>query len=358
MGIETERFVKLAPYVGNVNEALEFADRYSVPSEDILLLALNLSGFHYGNTPNDRGRFRLTVPGGRAYRMATTITNLPVTNFNYVGRKILLGDYEVGSVPVVKKDTCTDTYWRSENHLTLNSNSRSLCRGCDFCGTYQLESAEKNLTDIGTLEAEAKILAKQAGSFDKVDAIGIVTGCFNDENKLVEHIKNVRHVFSQVGFRGEIQYVGSQLRSTKALSDLIDDGPFALYLTLEIFSNREKSMKRQKSSLDLDASRTLLDSAKKMGANTSFLYICGLDSLSTFREELPKFEGLVTRLPLFQTYQLYTPEQILLRSNEASKLDYFLGMRQTVEKIFPDMKPVLHHNYRGLWYTKYKEDNI
>jgi len=341
------------PFIKDFEQATEFAERYSVPKDDILLMALNLSGIQSGNVENDRGRFYLTMPNGRLYRLALTVTTPEFTNFKHTGESVLLDSMEIGKAGTIEKDTCTDSYWRGHAHLTLNSNQRSLCKGCGFCGTYDLERGDSPLTDRGSLEAEANQLLLEVGDFSQVKAIGIVTGCFMDENSLVKHIKMVRSVFSERGFKGEIQYVGSQLKNESSITELVKDGPFSLFLTVEMFSNRDELMKKQKSSLSLDRARELLGYTRSIGAGASFLYISGLDSLDTFKEELPKFAKVINRFPQIQTYQLYSPKQIVFRHANATTLDYFLNLRQFTENTLPDLTPVIFHNYRGLWYTNY-----
>ncbi|MBI5733261.1 hypothetical protein HY967_04940 [Candidatus Jorgensenbacteria bacterium] len=346
------------PYLNDIAHAVELADRYQVPVEDILLIGLNLSGIRFGKVENDRGRFSITMPSGKSYYVALTITNAPLSNFTHDGSTVSLGDEKIGKATEIEKDTCTDSYWRNRTHLTLNSNSRSICRGCSFCGTYNLERADKPLKEEEILEQRASELLQEVGSFSDVDALGIVTGCFLNEEATVDHIRLVRKVFSQIGFRGEIQYVGSQIKTEASIAHLIEDGPFALYLTLEVFSRREALMKKQKSSLNLLESRWLLKAAKNMGGESSFLYIAGLDPMSVIRDELPQFADVVTRFPQLQTYQLYTPDQIELRDHEADSLDYYLQLRQLAEQVFPNLRPVTFHNYRGLWYSQYRAKPI
>lgn len=341
------------PFIRDIEQASEFAEEYGVPKDNVLLMALNLSGIQSGDVQNDRGRFYLTMPNGKLYRLALTVTTPEFTNFKHTGESVLLGNIEMGKAGTIEKDTCTDSYWRGYNHLTLNTNQRSLCKGCGFCGTYNLERGDSPLTDRESLEAEAEQLSSDVGDFSKVNAIGIVTGCFMDENSLVKHIKMVRSVFSERGFKGEIQYVGSQLKNESSIVELVKDGPFSLFLTIEMFSNRDELMKKQKSSLTLDRARELLGYTKSIGAGSSFLYIAGLDSLDIFKEELPKFAEVINRFPQIQTYQVYSPKQIVFRHNDATTLDYFLKVRQFTENTLPDLTPVIFHNYRGLWYTNY-----
>ncbi|KUK83411.1 MAG: Uncharacterized protein XD98_0350, partial [Microgenomates bacterium 39_6] len=152
---------------------------------------------------------------------------------------------------------------------------------------------------------------------------------------------------------GEIQYIGSQLRRLDAIAELAQEGPLAYYLSVECFENRESILKPEKASLTLNGGRNLLRELRTIGVETSFLYITGLDSPSVAREELVQYRDVVTRLPLIETFQLYQPEQIILRNEAAARPEYFLQIRQAVEDCFPRLRPDLNMNYRGLWYSQY-----
>lgn len=331
------------------------SEKYGVPEEDVIAIALNCSGVNYNNIPNDRARFIATFPSGRSYFFALTVTNRPLAPFSLDGNKITLNREFIATISNIERDTCTDSYWRGgKKHLTLNSNSRSHCRGCAFCGTYNLSDQDEPLTNKGVLRKKVDSLQEELQSdFSKLQSIGIVTGCFPTEEELLKHLLKIREIFGEKGFRGEIRYIGSQLRSDNALEMMAKSGPFALYLTVETFERREQLMKKTKASLTLEKGRELLVKAKAKGIETTYLYIVGLDSLETISAKLPEYSDLITRLPLAQTYQLYTPSQITLRHPEASSLDYFLRARKLFEAFYPNLIPDATANFRSLWYSEY-----
>lgn len=344
------------PFLSGENLELLGA-KYDIPTEDILLIAVNASGIKYGNVTNDRGRFTATFPNGRSYFLALTVSNQPFSSFEHKNGQITFEGQPIAQASTIEKDTCTDSYWRGgKKHLTLNSNSRSICRGCSFCGTYSLEDDDKALTKPDALRKKAESLSEELGnSLSSLESVGVVTGCFPNERRVVNHLMMIRQVFGEFGFKGEIRYIGSQLRSEDALREIINSGPFALYLTVEAFERREKLMKRTKASLDLDGGRRTLEVAKKMGAETCFLYISGLDSHEAMQREFPLYAPLLTRLPQVQTFQAYTPGQAILRYPDATRVEYFLKTRKIVEKAFPNLLPVAASNFRSLWYTKYDQ---
>lgn len=353
--------LQTSPLVANAEELFAKSEEYNVPPDDAVMIALNASGVAHDGIPYDRGRFWATTPTGERYFTALTITDKPFSPFEHTGQEVTLDGEKLLDGGPVEEDTCTDTYWRvgegdPHRHLTLNSNSRSNCHGCKFCGTYSLEKDDSQpLTTVERLRVRASELSQETrtGDLSELESVGVVTGCFGNEKKLVDHLQDIRTAFGEYGFGGELRYIGSQLRNPDHIEELIDAGKFALHLTVELFDRRELMMKRTKSSLDLESGREVLGVAKKLGADTTFLYIAGLDPLETMEREFPKYRDVLTRVPQVQTFQAYTPDQIPLRDPAAHKLDYFFATRGIVAAALPHLKPDATANYRTLWYSEY-----
>ncbi len=360
LGISYHEMFQPFPLSRNLEQLKKAAAEHNIPEQDAILIALNASGIKNGDIENDRGRFTIVMPDGKKYFLAMTITNKPLSPFEHRNGEIYFGNEKIADIGEIEEDTCSDSYWRgNKTHLTLNSNSRSNCKGCEFCGTYSLRDDDKALNTPEALRRKAEELCQEVGGdLSSLESIGVVTGCFPNEKSLVSHLRMVRSVFAEYGFNKELRYIGSQLRSKENLALLASEGPFALYLTVESFTRREQLMKKAKASLNLEMGRELLQLAKELGIETTFLYIAGLDDLSSMESEFPKYSGLLTRLPLAQTFQAYVPEQLEKRHPSASSVEYFLKTRTIIEKSFPDLRPQAFSNYRGLWYTKYAEEEL
>lgn len=339
-----------------VEEAEVFANQYNVPLVDVLLMGLNLMGTS-GESISTRGRFRL-VPDIHDWPFFFALTIDQQSPFHHNGTELWLNNQLIGSATPIHPDTCSETYIRNGGRaMTLNSNSRSSCRGCKFCGTFSLIPEEfSNLLEEDNLRRAAEGFLREGlvTSYQEMESIGLVTGCFRTDELCLEHLLMIQKVFGELGFTGEIRYIGSQIRTKDAVDRLAGAGRFSLYSTVECFERRDKLMKRRKSGVSLDQHVDILGYGKQRGLETSMLYILGLDGIDSITTNFNWFKDSLTRHPLINLMQVYTPGQERLRHPEAADLNYYLKSRLAIEKIFSgQMMPLGYDNYRSPWYSEY-----
>ena len=346
--------------IKNYHDLVNLSKEFDVPVEDILFIALNRYGVMY-DTEDNRIRFYLKLNTlNETFFFAVCVNTYP-SPFSIVGKELFLSDEKVGDLIGIEKDTCTSTYFRKgHSAMTVNSNSRSQCAGCKFCGTYKLDSDEdENLTSKQAIIDYYTQVIKENNFKDLKDMyqITVCTGCFPSENDLVEHLILLKKTLNKnFGFNGKINYIGSQLRTIENLKRIKDEiGDFSIYITTEKFTGRERIMRPEKASLNFENTIKLLDASINLGFTASVLYILGLEDLSIVKDYFSKLVSHVNKFPDIQIYQDYTPEQENFRCEDAKDFKYYLEARKFFEQAFASttLKPRSWENYRSLFYTEF-----
>ncbi len=357
--------IKYPKMLTGVADAKNLGRQYDVPPEDILLIALNLCGVKTRETNEKRIRFRFKLKNRSEFFYLGLCVNTGESPFLLKENKIFLREENIGIVYEKERDTCDSTYFRrNRTALTLNSNSRSRCRGCKFCGTYSQKAEDINnlLTEAKLIDYIKKLLSnKRKPDLSDIVDIGICTGCFPSEKDAVNHILMVKKVLKKFSFNGNLKYIGSQLKSKESLIKIEKFAkPFSLYFTTECFERRNELLHLYKAMISIRQMENILKMSKRMGFDTTILYISGLDSLKTvfkrFKELLPS----MTKFPIVNLFQNYLPQQESIRIAEARDIKYYLETRKQLEEIFlpTTIRPRLWENYRGLWYLKFGNETI
>lgn len=340
----------------------KLAIEYGVSIQNVLAIALNRYGIICKGVDDNRLRFNLCLLGEDNETFFAVCVNTYLDSpFELIGNELYLSGKLVGNVSNIEKDTCTSTYFRNNKKaITLNSNSRSKCVGCKFCGTYSLsEDDAVDFSSVSNIESYfASLLDKNnISSMKDIENITVCTGCFENEDALVKHLLDLKEGTSNLDFDGSINYIGSQLRDydkVKLLKDTIGD--FGIYLTIEKFLDREKFMKKEKASLTLEKAWELLSYSSSIGVTSTFLYILGLEDLDTLRKYMEYFKDSINKFPIVQVFQDYTSHQEAYRCSEAHDVSYYLKARQIIDEIFrdSDLSPKLWECFRSLYHEKDK----
>lgn len=356
----------------DLKQARELSKRYDVPLSDILMLSFNLVGVRLNNCPLTRIRFKMKVknsPHFFYFGVPVNQCDSPFTiksfDLNSKQHKVLFNGKPIAIIKGIENDTCDSTYFRrNKTTLTLNSNSRSSCNGCKFCGTYHQDPEDRhNLLTEERLKAHLDNVLKENNllDFSQLYRVTICTGCFNNENKVINHVLMVRKVLKPYGFYKTLRYIGAEVVSDKSL-DLLrkNASPFALSFTVECFSRRKKMMKPTKSRLNLDQVRNVLQASQKRGFHSNILFVLGMDPLEVVIDEFKKFAPLMTKFPVINVFQLYKKSDDKLLCPGAKSIEYYLKARKAIEKIFmhTSLRPSPWENYRPLWYLTFGGEKI
>ncbi len=350
--------------LNNLFQARELEKKYSIPLTDILLISLNCMGIK-AELPDNRIRFKLKPFSCDETFYFAVCVNTRETPFELKNNRIYFNNEVIGDLIGIEEDTCDSTYFRrNKTTLTLNSNSRSKCAGCKFCGTYNLEAADThNLLSSCKLSNHLREILSNNGINSMRDFIdiGVCTGCFPTEEQAINHLLMLRETLKkEFDFNNEIKYLGAQINSKQGLMRLSNIKPFAYYYTIECFTHRKEFLKPAKRELSLNQIKDLLWDYKNNGFQTSFLYILGLDPLESIEQNFSKFKNVLTRFPIINVFQNYVPEHEKLRHKEARTIEYYLKARKIIEKIFIDtnLRPRSWENYRGLWYLTFGDEKF
>lgn len=342
----------------------ELALSHNLSLENVLSIALNRYGVIVPNVEDNRLRFNLNLLGSQVSTyFAVCVNTYEKSPFRLINDTLYFEDTPVGIVSGLEKDTCLSTYFRNNNKvITFNSNSRSKCVGCKFCGTY-------SLTDEDVLDFKTKqnvidyfnrlLYDKNIKSMQNIENVTICTGCFESEDELINHLLMVNDSFVSMGFNGSLNYIGSQLRDydkIKMISKTINN--FGLYLTLEKFLDREKFMRPEKASLTIEKAKDLLNYCSSLNITTTFLYILGLEDLKTIKYYFDYFKDSINKFPIVQIFQNYTSFQEQYRCEEAKDIEYYIKARECIDDIFRRYKfePKIWECFRSLYFDDKNKD--
>lgn len=338
----------------------KLAGDYHLSLENVLSIALNRYGVLTSDVDDNRLRFNLELlDSNKKTYFAVCVNTYPASPFKLMNSTLYLEDNPVGKVSDIEKDTCLSTYFRNDKKvITFNSNSRSKCVGCKFCGTYSLTdedvfefNTEKNIYDYFSKLLETNNIESMAS----IENVTVCTGCFESEDKLIEHLLLLNSSFKKMNFLGSINYIGSQLRDydkIEMLSEEIND--FGIYLTLEKFLDREKFMRPEKASLSIENAKDLLTYCSSLGITTTFLYILGLENLDTVKYYFNYLKDSINKFPIVQVFQNYTPIQESYRCEEGKDVEYYIKARKIIDDIFEkqNMNPKIWECFRSLYFDK------
>ena len=344
------------------------AEKYKLPLVEALMVDVNRQGINLPINPTENARrvrfsLDLKIANSMDGDSATTTkfylsgpTN-QTSIYTLRNNQLFCGGIQIGEVEDLSGDDATLFYPRREGTVAvLNPKSKSNCRGCKFCYSDALLKNDKPLPIEQYISAVIANLQKVTDqNLSTLHCVSTVTGRFKDKTELLEYLNKLRHDLSQEGYDGELLYMGSEFdaSSIRILEDL---KPFTLIHTVETFGRRKELLRRKKAERNLAEIRESLSIGKSMGLETSFTYLIGLEKIEIIIKEMREMLGSITRIPTMNIFQPHSEAQGKLLTPEAKSLEYFLAIREELEKLFIEAKigkPRTWENYRRLWYLKF-----
>lgn len=340
----------------SMDEALQLSEKYGIDVNDILLMTLNLCGVNSEHTyPRMRMLLQMNTRTENTFRIIVPVhqRNSP---FYLEDGRITFHGAPMATVFDLENDDVVVSYFRNQGKvITLNSNARSMCVGCVFCYNTLEISEDPRLRVLDDLQQYFSILIAQNNWTDlsHLDQVCLSTGCFYHEELAIKHLLMVKEILNRFNFQGEINYLGSVIRSDAGFKEIKDKiGKFKLTLTAECFTNREAILKSTKSDLTLPMMTDLLKRARSFGLDTTFTYILGLDDEENALTGLDALLSETTRMPSINLFQAHNEFMQQFAAQGTDSIEWYVQMRVKIEQLLMKygLRPTSWECYRSLWY--------
>jgi len=354
-----------------IEHVAHLAERYHMPLEDVLFIALNVHGvkldcefsrirMDFRLVENDQFRYA-KERGEFDYFFALPVN--PDSEFTLSGDVLSLGETLIGQAINPMEDV-SDLYYfrRKKTVLNFNPNARSACAGCRFCYTSRLTPNDEELVET---EDELKgffenwMNKHSLTDLSHLVQISVVTGNYRKSDDLCQFLLELRRVMQMYRFNGKIFYLGSQITTAEQFSRLAEIQPFGVCFSLEVF-DRRNLLRKDKKALELKDAREAMDLARKLGHEVNFSYIVGMEPLWVMEEHLRSFIDHVNKFPTINTFQKHKFQGPTLMDPSADRLEYFLDVRQILEQLFDGtgLRPLPWEDYRSLWFLTFGKEAL
>jgi hypothetical protein len=348
------------------------ADIFNMPIEDAVFIALNFSGIHMDVDYNRmRMGFHLNGEAPR-FRYAKQVDDLnyyfalPINHnspFRIIGEELYLLDINIGQAIGATEDFCDSHYPRRlGTSLNINPNSRTSCRGCDFCYTaYQVPLDKQKMRTAEDIDSFFRQWMQENNNADlsHLIQVSVVTGCYDSEDDLVNFLLSLRNVLKCYAFSGRIFYLGSMLTSPKAIERLAAIGSFGYCLSLECFERRDV-LKNSKALLSLENIKGIMKRCLDCGFEVNYTYIMGMEPIKMFLPRMQEFIEYTNKFPTVNILQLHQQHKRSLLDDSVNDVTYFYKAREAMQTIFKptSMRPLVWEDYRTLWYLKFADEQL
>lgn len=326
----------------NINTIARLAERYNVPLEDVLFIALNVNGVNLECEFN-RMRMAFRLADSKLFEYAKKRDELDYyfallvnsdSPFATVNNVLLLQNTVIGQVIGPTEDICDSHYPRRKGtSLNINPNSRTSCHGCQFCYTaYQIPYDRKQLKIDSDLREFFEDWMTKYGlnNLSHLIQVSVVTGCYESGEAVCQFMLTLKRVLVEYRFTGRIFYLGSQITTREQLKSVAEIQLFGICFSLETFERREL-LRKDKRAVSLQDACESMDYARSLGCEVNFSYIVGMESLRVMEYHFNCFKEHINKFPTINTLQLHKYHQATLRDSSGHRLEYYLDARLILE---------------------------
>lgn len=355
----------------NIDVLVRLSERYGIPLEDVLFIALNVNGVNIECEYN-RMRMAFHLADGKPFEYAKQRGELdyyfalPVNSdspFVIVNNVLHLQNTVIGQAIGPTEDICDSHYPRRKGtSLNINPNSRTSCHGCQFCYTaYQIPYDRKRLkTDSDLREFFEDWMSKYGlTNLSHLIQVSVVTGCYESGEAVCQFLPILKRVLAEYQFAGRIFYLGSQITTREQLKSVAEIQPFGICFSLEVFERREL-LRKDKRMVGLQDACESMDYARSLGYEVNFSYIVGMEPLQVMEYHFNCFKEHINKFPTINTLQLHKYHQTTLRDMSGHRLEYYLDARLILERLFSptNMRPLVWEDYRSLWFLTFGKEEL
>ena len=356
----------------NIDILTDIANNNDVPVEDVLFMSINFYGVHM-DVDYNRMRTAFHLDGNHpAFSLANERNDLnyylalPINHhspFSISNGKMYFDGIVIGDSIGATEDFCDSHYPRRlGTSLNINPNSRTSCRGCDFCYTaYQVPLDKKKMKTREDLVDffDEWIAQENKKDLSHLIQISIVTGCYDSEESMVDFILLLSNVLKEYNFNGKIFYLGSMLTSLKQMERLKKLPSFGYCMSVECFERRNV-LAPSKRRLTLSDIKTTLNNALECGFEVNYTYVLGLEPLDTMKKYMTELLDVTNKFPTINILQLHQQHDKSLLDPSFDGVCSLIHGRKIIEGIYKDtiMRPLVWEDYRTLWYLKFDNEDL
>lgn len=333
-----------------LKDLFQLTDRFYVPTEDILLIDINISGVNM-DVDTDRVRMYVRLLFGQDFPFFCAIpirknTKYRIKNgFLYYDRQVMA---RVENIEGEK----SDLYDVKENGAVLTLP--------DYLFRVEHMDPTSNIVDIGILQWIHKNFDAWMDHYEQIDLsslqkIIIKQKNWPNENSLVQYILQVYARAQKLNFCGELMYLGNQLRSEEAMKKLENIENFSYCFQLDYFHGKSTNLEIGKKRLSLSQSKEIMAMALQQDWTVNYTYLVGIDDLENLKMGIRSLLTVTNRFPIINIWQGNDPT---VKGKEVPNLEFFLEARTAIEAIYEKsrLKPQILDSNQPLWYTRFGDD--